>query len=176
VFAAISSGSKPWAGAVSSITFFVMLCSLLGIAFERGMWRVYWVGFATLGWGYLVLIHAPWLETRIGSHLLGPNLFGSLAALLHPGPAASAGGFQSVPVEVLAATATGGGFGPGTGPLAWWQYLPAYQQIGTSLEALLWAFAGGWVACYFAPRRGGSDDLTPARPATMPQPGVAEDR
>ena len=170
-FAAIGSGSKPWAGAISSITFFVMICALLGIAFERGLWRVYWIGFATLGWSYLVLTFAPWLDTRIGSRLLGPNLFATLAVLLRPAPTGGGGGFQSVTVEIVAATVTGGGFGGGPGPFVPWSpYLAEYQQIGTSLEALLWAFAGGWVACFFASRRGRDDDSDPARPATTPQP------
>jgi hypothetical protein len=147
--AALHSGSATWAGAMTSITFFVMICSLLGIALERGMWRVYWSGFAALGWGYLILACGPWLDLKIGRHLLGPNLFAYLAELLHDAPAGGrGGGFQSVPVSVLGASATGGGFG-GAPP---WNVLQ-YKQIGMSREALLWAFAGGWGACYFASRR-----------------------
>lgn len=154
-FAAIHSGSDSWAGAIVSMTFFAMLCSLLGIAFERGMWRIYWIGFATLGWSYLLLTYAPWMNQTIGVHLLGPNLLADVARLAHPAvpDGGYGGGFQSVPVEMLATTTTGGGFGGGMMPRPWFQYLPAYRCIGSSLEALVWAFAGGWVACFFAWRR-----------------------
>src|SRR5262245_3695592 len=153
VFAAIHSASAAWAGAMSSITFFTMICSLLGVAFERGMRRVYWIGFATLGWSYLLLIYAPWLESRIGRFLLAPNFFAYLAELLNPVPENSGGGLQSVGVELLSTAAVGGGFG--AMPPA---HIAEYRRIGSSLEALLWAFAGGWVACYFASRRERNDD------------------
>lgn len=169
-FAAIHSGSNSWAGAISSITFFVMICSLLGIAFERGMWRIYWVGFATLGWSYLLLTYAPWVEQRIGAHLLGPNLVPYIATLVHPAaPDGGGGGLQSVPVAMLATTTTGGGFGGGGMP---WSLLTEFKRIGTSLEALLWAFAGGWVACFFAGRREReSANVHHGRAAPDPPPG-----
>ena len=39
--AAVRSCSEAWTGAMSSITFFVMICSLLVVVLERGMRRVY---------------------------------------------------------------------------------------------------------------------------------------
>ncbi|SIO56785.1 hypothetical protein SAMN05444166_5294 [Singulisphaera sp. GP187] len=160
-FAAIRSGSASWAGAMTSITFFVMICSLLGVALERGMRRVYWSGFATLGWGYLILLYAPWVDQRIGPHLLAPNLFTYLADVLQPTPTGgTGGGFQSVPVGIVGATETSGGFGGAMTP-----NVPEYQRIGEALEALLWAFAGGWVACYFASRRERDNDPQAAQPA-----------
>lgn len=178
--AAIRGGSESWAGAMLSITFFVMIASLLGVALERGMWRIYWIGFATLGWSYLLLTFAPWVDQRIGAALLGPNLFEALAVVLHPDPQAGGGGiptspapggfgggFRSVPVEMLAATGTGGGFGGG----AWSPRVREFKRIGVSLEALLWAFAGGWVACYFATRRGRDDEAQAGRSAEGPQAG-----
>jgi hypothetical protein len=163
-FAAIQSGSASWAGAMTSITFFVMICSLLGVALERGIRRVYWTGFATLGWSYLILIYAPWVDQRIGRHLLAPNLFALLAEALQPviPPTPAGGGFQSVPVGVMGAAETGGGFGGAMTP-----NVPEYKRIGESLEALLWAFAGGWVACYFASRR--ERDLQAAQSDTATQ-------
>jgi hypothetical protein len=44
--AAIRIGSAPWSGAMFSITFFTMVCSLLGVALTRGLQRTYWSGFA----------------------------------------------------------------------------------------------------------------------------------
>lgn len=165
--AAIHSGSAQWAGAMTSITFFVMICSLLGVAFERGMRRIYWSGFATLGWSYLLLIYAPWLSERVGPYLLAPNLFTYLADVLQRVPQGSpAAGFQSVPVGIVGATETGGGFGGVQPP-----NIPEYMRIGEALEALLWAFVGGWVACYFASRREPANDAQVTPPATATQTG-----
>ena len=155
--AAIRSGSPAWSGALFSITFFAMICALLGIALGRGTRRVYWSGFATLGWSYLLLIYVPWLHENIGQYLLAPNLFEQLEVLLQTA-STGGGGFQSVPVGVLGATATAGGFG-GAGGVSG---LTDFVRIGTSMEALLWAYLGGWAARYFA---SGRDQESAPRPA-----------
>jgi hypothetical protein len=149
--AAVRSGSPAWAGAMLSITFFAMISSLLGVALCRGQRRVYWLGFAVLGWSYLFLMYAPWLHGNAGRFLLAPNLFEYLDEVLHPEPAAG-GGMQSVPVELLGATATGGGFG-GNVASSSVQDFSAFVRIGMAMEALLWAFLGGWAACHFASGR-----------------------
>ncbi len=146
--AAIRSGSAAWAGAMFSITFFMMIGSFLGIALGRGMRRIYWSGFATLGWSYLLLIYVPWLDGKVGRFLLAPNLFEYLEEVLHSD--AQGGGMQSVPLVILGATATGGGFDGGPGAWSGVQNLSDFVRLGLMLEALLWAFAGGWMACYFA--------------------------
>src|SRR4051812_22925013 len=102
--AAIRSGSPAWSGALFSITFFAMICSLLGIALGRGTRRVFWSGFASLGWSYLFLIYVPWLFENIGQYLLAPNLFDQLEELLHP-RTPTLDGMQSVPLGVIGATA-----------------------------------------------------------------------
>jgi hypothetical protein len=160
--AAIRSGSPEWAGAMLSITFFALLCSFLGIVLGRGMRRVYWSGFALLGWSYLFLMYVPWLATNVGQFLFAPNLFESLHEVLHPIPPGGAGmggagamgvsgGLRSVPVQLIAVSATGGGFDPGPPFSA--AEASDFQRIGIAIEALLWAFIGGWVACYFASGR-----------------------
>lgn len=67
--AAIRSGSDAWAGAILSVTYFTLFCSLLGIAFGRKTRRVYWLGFALLGWAYLALFLWPWPDGHIGDAL-----------------------------------------------------------------------------------------------------------
>ena len=155
--AALRVGSPAWAGAMSSILFFTMVCSLLGVALRRGLRRVYWMGFAALGWSYLLLTYAPWLDEKMGSYLLGPELFTDLAAILHPEPPAS-GGLPSVPIGPLGATATGGAFGGGAPAGGKINYVLVYMRIGAMTEALLWAFLGGWVARYFASGHSGEGD------------------
>jgi hypothetical protein len=166
--AAIRSGSAAWAGAMFSITFFAMICSLLGVALGRGMRRVYWSGFATLGWSYLLLIYVPWLDGKVGRFLLAPNLFAYLEEVLHPEPQ---GGLQSLPLEILGATATGGAFSGGVGGGASVEDLSDFVRIGLAMEALLWAFLGGWVACYFASGRDREETPQVATSAGAPEAG-----
>jgi hypothetical protein len=167
-FAAIRSGSPAWSGALFSITLFAMICSLLGIALGRGTRRVYWSGFATLGWSYLLLIYVPWLHENVGQYLLAPNLFEQLEVLLQA-TQTGGGGLQSVPLGALGATATAGGFGGAAGVPG----LTDFVRIGTSMEALLWAFLGGWAARYFA---SGRDQESNPQPATSTRSSDAGER
>ncbi|MDB5353412.1 MAG: hypothetical protein JWN86_4659 [Planctomycetota bacterium] len=158
--AALRAASYPWAGAFTSLTYFALLASWLGIAFGRGRRRVFWTGFALLGWGYVVLSHSSWMGNGFRSFLLAPNLSASLFEILHPEEAAGAGmggmgnmgggmggGMRNMPLA--------GGGAPPTSAID----LTAFTLIGTALEALLWAFLGGWTARYFASAR-------PTTPAT----------
>ena len=145
--AAIRSGSFAWSGAVCSVMWFTMIASLLGVALTRGSRRIYWIGFATLGWGYLLLAFAAWLKDYAGPYLLAPNLFQYLLDILHGEPAVSPGGFQSLAMS-------GGSPSP---PAFTINYL-AFRRIGVGLEALLWASLGGWVACGFAASRSASSE------------------
>ncbi len=150
--AAIRSASAAWAGAMFSIMFFALICSFLGIALGRGLRRIYWSGFALLGWSYLLLIYTPGLHERFGQFLLAPNLFEYLDEVLHPDPP-EASGMQSVaPFGILGAMATGGGGGPVAGV----DDFSEIVRIGMAMEALLWALLGGWAARFFASGRDGS--------------------
>jgi len=167
--AAIRSGSAAWAGAMFSITFFAMICSLLGVALGRGIRRIYWTGFAALGWSYLLLIYVPWLDGKIGRFLLAPNLFDYLEEVLHSD--SQGGGMQSLPPGIIGAMATGGGFDGGAGGWSGVQNLSDFVRIGLAMEALLWAFLGGWVACYFASGRDGVSSPYVAGPGGAPEAG-----
>jgi hypothetical protein len=90
--AAIRSGSAAWAGGILSITLFAMIASILGIVLGRGLRRVYWSGFALLGWSYLFLMYVPWLHENVGQFLLAPNLFDYLAEVLHADAQGGGGG------------------------------------------------------------------------------------
>ena len=107
---AVRTCSPAWAGAMLSVTFFTMTSSLLGVTFRRDRRRVYWIGFATLGWTYLLLWFVPYLHNIVGQFLLCPNFLSYIEQLLHAEPAPP-GGMQSVPVNILGLAATGGGFG-----------------------------------------------------------------
>jgi hypothetical protein len=167
--AAIRSGSPSWAGAMFSITFFAIICAILGIALGRGMRRVYWLGFAVLGWSYLVLIFIPWLHTNVGQFLLAPNLFAHLEEILHPEPGPRSG-LQSNPAGILGSIMTSGGF-MGDRNSGSVEDLTDFVRIGTAMEALLWAFLGGRVACYFASGRDQAETPVAAPAATRPESG-----
>ena len=164
--AAIRSGSDAWTGAIVSVTYFALFSALLGIVFGRKSRRVYWVGFAVLGWGYMMLNFLPWLDISGGAGLVGPALFAYVGEIVHPDPAAPGtvipagpndlspmppSGLQSLPPGATSAGAVGGGFGGGAGPLVSnADARTRVVKIGIALEALLWAFLGGWIARYFA--------------------------
>jgi hypothetical protein len=167
--AAIRSGSPAWAGAMLSITIFAMICSLLGVALRRAQRRAYWLGFATLGWSYLLIMYVPWLHANVGQFLLALNLFEYLEEIVHPEPS-PAGGLQSLPLGVLAATVTAGGFDGPTGAAA----LSNFVRIGMAMEALLWAFLGGRVASYFASER--DRESTPPIAASARTPEADQQR
>jgi hypothetical protein len=153
--AAVRNCSPVWSGAMLSITYFTMTCSLLGVAFRRDARRVYWIGFATLGWVYLLLSFVPSLRLNVGHFFVGPNLFAYLEELFHAEP--PAGGLQSVPVAVLGAAATGGGMG---GPAAGFINPAPCVRLGVAIEALAWAALGGRAATFFASGRIEGGDAT----------------
>jgi hypothetical protein len=149
--AAIRIATPAWAGAMSSFAFFAMISSFLGVAWGRGTRRVFWSGFAALGWGYFLLGYVPWNFRTVGHSLLAPNLFEQLFTNLHPPQ--MPGGLQSVPPGILGASATGGGFGGGQAAAPGGPDHAAFIRIGLSMEMLLWALLGGWTARYFASGR-----------------------
>jgi hypothetical protein len=69
--AALRSGSSIWAGAVFLLACGVLSLAAVGSVFDTGGARVWWLGFAIFGWGYLVMafsnppffIDAPYLPT-----------------------------------------------------------------------------------------------------------------
>jgi len=132
------------------------------------MRRIYWSGFATLGWSYLLLIYVPWLDGKVGRFLLAPNVFAYLEEVLHS-DSQGGSGLQSLPLGIFGATATGGGFAGGLGGWSGVQNLSDFARIGLAMEALLWAFLGGWVACYFASGRDGGNNPHVAGPVGAPE-------
>ena len=155
-FAAVRSGSPAWSGLVLSITIFAMVASLLGVALRRRERRVFWAGFALLGWTYLGLTCTTWNGT-IGRHLVGPTLFVAVYDAIHAvegGPSGvnalngmpafqggMGGGFRAMPLA---------GGGAVQVPTVWTANPDDVVRIGMCLEALAWAYLGGWAARYFA--------------------------
>jgi hypothetical protein len=60
---------------------------------------------------------------------------------------------------MIGASATGSGFS-GNLPAG---AVSEFRRIGFAMEAFLWAFLGGWAACYFA---SGGEEERPSQPST----------
>ena len=177
-FAAIRASSPPWAGVLTSVTFFAMIASLLGIGLGRGDRRVFWIGFALLGWSYLTLTLSVSGWSMVRTYLFAPNLSDMLFPLLHGEDGATGGGSSgmtgSMPMggrgmgggfrsqfggggmggAVAMTPMMGGGMGGTPGPAPGTVAEPyALTQVLCCLEALLWAVLGGWTARYFASKK-----------------------
>ena len=57
---ALRSASANWVAAIMALTLYVLAVSVLLVVFRRGPQRAYWIGFATFGWLYLLLLAASW--------------------------------------------------------------------------------------------------------------------
>lgn len=188
--AAIKSGSPGWAGGLLSLAFFALFASLMAVVLTRGPRRIYWIGFAFLGWMYVLLTLHPTLNERVGSNLLAPCLYEPLQQWLHPdgngsnaatGPGTaqflvtygSPSGFRNMAMPSgvggmgsLGGAMMGGGMGGG-GALGMGGAQIPYLQILWALEALIWAYLGGWSARYFASGRREERGRSP-RPVAVP--------
>lgn len=53
---ALRSASTLWVAAMTGLALVVLAASILLIVFRRGQQRAYWIGFATFGWLYILLL------------------------------------------------------------------------------------------------------------------------
>ncbi|HVC98821.1 MAG TPA: hypothetical protein VND64_34470 [Pirellulales bacterium] len=85
--AAIRFASPLWAGLTMAVTVPLLFAAILGALFRLGQARAFWTGMAVCGWGYLVVVMAPWLETGLGQHLptsyLLNHIHGQIQKQLH---------------------------------------------------------------------------------------------
>jgi hypothetical protein len=67
--AAIRFASPFWAGITMAVTVPILFAAILGALFRLGQARAFWTGMAVCGWGYLIVVLAPWFEAGVGQHL-----------------------------------------------------------------------------------------------------------
>src|SRR5688572_12185469 len=53
---ALRSASTSWVAAMMGLALVLLAASILLIVFRRGQQRAYWIGFATFGWLYILLL------------------------------------------------------------------------------------------------------------------------
>jgi hypothetical protein len=56
-----------WVAAMLGLTLAVLTASILLVVFRGGSRRAYWIGFATVGWLYLLLVVVSWTLARMAS-------------------------------------------------------------------------------------------------------------
>jgi hypothetical protein len=134
--AALRAASARWEQAVFTLTLGVLLTSILGAVYSRGLRRTFWLGFALFGWAYWVLIFGPWFNTFTSPHLASSRLIFDLCNLVHPPPV-----FQGTI-----------GFGTTEDFIsrASFKTQENFRRIAHSLTALLSALLGGLIALRFA--------------------------
>lgn len=156
---------------VFSVTIATLTVAVLGAICRRGRARAFWLGFAVVGWGYLVLVHTPitsgtaissadrtWRLQEDGPIITTRILVWGYQHWLRPPqqPMSGSGMFGALPFELTRVQfgGLGGGSGaqrirvtpsPPRGP-----ELADYLCIGQSLFTLFFAFLGGVVArCFY---------------------------
>ena len=148
-FAAVGVASPAWAGAVASLTFFSLISALLGIGLGRGSRRVFWTGYALLGWAYLVIVDYH-LFGDSGRYFLAPRIVATLYDSLH---SLEGVGYEQLTGGMGGFGGMGGGIGGGmrsmplggapTSPMPTPRVDPAdFYCIIRYLEVLLWATLG----------------------------------
>src|SRR4051794_8818781 len=64
-FASLVSGSETLAGVVLLLTLGTLALAILGVVYRRGEARASWLGFALLGWGYMLLASGSWWDRAV---------------------------------------------------------------------------------------------------------------
>jgi hypothetical protein len=65
---ALRSASPTWVSAMLGLAVATLSTSLLLVIFRRGQQRAYWIGFATFGWLYLLLLFGSWTLGRTATN------------------------------------------------------------------------------------------------------------
>ena len=163
------------ASLIFTVTLVALLVAILAAVGRKGSARVFWIGFAIAGSGYLWLAHwadeesytvsTDWRLQTTGP-LFTTKLLGLTHGALHPAPQGYPGGrgFFAVPVEPWLGPVFGqmGTRGPNSAAaaVAYETELDAFMRIGHSLWALLFAYLGGQLARRF---RATAEDSTERR-------------
>ena len=64
---ALRSATMTWVAAMLGLALAVLTVSILLVIFRRGPQRAFWIGFATVGWMYLLLVVVSWTLARMAA-------------------------------------------------------------------------------------------------------------
>ncbi|MBI1904593.1 MAG: hypothetical protein HYS13_26150 [Planctomycetia bacterium] len=76
MFAALRSSSPLWSSVISTAAVTVLVFAFLGALVTRKETRSFCVGFAFLGWVYLLLMYGPWFGENVAPHMLSTQGLG----------------------------------------------------------------------------------------------------
>ena len=65
---ALRSATTTWVAGMLGLALAVLTVSILLVIFRRGAQRAFWIGFATVGWMYLLLVGVSWTLARTDSN------------------------------------------------------------------------------------------------------------
>src|SRR4051812_40441468 len=82
---ALVYATRFWAVAAYTSCVMLLLAAIVCAVAARGRPRYYWIGFATFGWGYWLVLHGPFLDPQPEPHnwqlrYEGPPLISRLAS------------------------------------------------------------------------------------------------
>ncbi len=84
-FASLRFASEAWAGVILLLTLGALSLAILGTVYRRGAGRASSLGFALLGWGYMVLASGTWWDRDVDRpELITTMLLDRLRPLLQP--------------------------------------------------------------------------------------------
>lgn len=124
-----------WAALAFSVTILLLLAAFVLASAAKGQQRMFWVGFAVCGWGYLAVLHSPLLGGNndnwhaqsggpLVTSLLLDSVYFKVLPLVHAEPQIDATG--------MAIRSSSN-----------YPFSPDFYRVGHSLFALLSALCGG---------------------------------
>src|SRR5262249_32749346 len=84
--AALRNADELWAGVMLLLAFGLLGIALLHIIYRPGQERAWWLGFALLGGGYLVLAIGPWFSEEVQPKLATTRLLEHVHRRIVPSP------------------------------------------------------------------------------------------
>jgi hypothetical protein len=162
--AAIRFASPLWAGLTMAVTVPVLFAAILGALFRLGQARAFWTGLAICGWGYLLLVLAPWFEAGVWQYLPTSYLLSYTHERFQSGATMA---YDAVDVGLPMVASSGSGttllsYGAGQGLRIWNTGTASDSGLmvwtGHALFALLFGFIGGVTAKWFYLTRSPRDE------------------
>jgi hypothetical protein len=143
--ASLIAATAWWTSAASTVTLAILLSSVLGACFQRGLDRAYWSGFALFGITYMILVNWDWLGGQFGHDLTGG--LSALAEIVIPSEPQAPSPFQRLPPGGVRANQKTIGES-----LELVIRRGNFVQIGRMGLTLLFAILGGLIARFLAAR------------------------
>ena len=176
---ALRSASTIWVAVMLGLALLTMTAAILFAVFRQGAERAYWIGFATFGWMYLLLLYSGWSlqtndapETPLRPHnILTSRISSACYHWLYD--AAFAKYFASFPSGRYGGGMGGMGGGFGSGGFGSMGGSPArppapgpnegdFVNVAHALWTLLLAAFGGLLAQWLSSSRKGNESRTTA--------------